>query len=101
MITNLPRSLYVVLLIVKQYIDDTGRESFTYNNIKVYAAREGLYRKYSITDRTLDRALRKLAEMEYFQREYYRKKRIVVYRPTPRFWIFLEERRQWLVRKHG
>jgi len=88
---GLTRSCYVALLIVKQYLEASRKDYITYNAIKSYATRLGLYRKYQITDRTLERSLRELARIGYFKRIYLKNRKVVLYKPTARFYEFARQ----------
>jgi len=88
---GLTRSCYVALLIAKQYLNDSRKDYITYNAIKSYALHSGLYRKYQITDRTLERALRELAILGYFRRIYLKNRKVVLYKPTQAFYEFLKK----------
>jgi len=87
----LSRSLYTTLLIVKQYLDETGKDYITYNSIKAFASRNKLYKRYNITDRTLERALRELARIGYFDRVYIKNNKVVLYKPTSKYYSFIEQ----------
>ncbi|MEM4889697.1 MAG: hypothetical protein QXJ64_09695 [Thermosphaera sp.] len=97
---TLSLSQHAVLELVKNYIQSTKRTAFTYNSIKWFAARTGFYRRYDISDRTIDRTLRKLAELGFFNRKKLRVrdyktgrlKKIVVYTPTRLFYQHKEAR---------
>ena len=96
--TNLPRSLYVTLLVVKEYLEDTGLDYVTYNKLKGYCYRKRLYYKYRINDRTLDRSLRELARLGYFERKYLRNGKKVIYKPKPLFYAFLDWHNRFVTR---
>ena len=84
-------SLYRTLLLIHEYLAVYRKRGFTYNGIKRYAASKGFYREY--TDRTLDRAIRKLAELGFLTR-YHPKdnKKKVIFIPTERFHNVISER---------
>jgi len=85
------RSLYTTLLIVKQYLETTMKDYLTYNSIKAFASRNKLYHKYGITDRTLERALRELARIGYFDRVYIKSGKVVLYKPSSKYFEFLNQ----------
>lgn len=89
-------SEYAVLELVRKYIQFTNKHYFTYDSIKVFASKSGFYKEYRITDRTIDRTLRELARKGFFNRKERtifdntqdRRKRIVFYSPTQRFYEY-------------
>ncbi|MEM1703534.1 MAG: hypothetical protein QXQ31_05730 [Zestosphaera sp.] len=93
-------SEHAVLELVKNYIQSTKRTAFTYNSIKWFASRINFYKTYGLTDRTIDRTLRRLAEAGFFNRKKLRVrdyktgrlKKIVVYTPTRLFYQHKEAR---------
>jgi len=89
-IPGLTRSLYSILLIIKRYMAETGRGYVTYDGLKAYCARNRLYNSYQLTDRTLDRALRRLSELGYFERVYIKRngRKIVLFKPTSTYYEF-------------
>jgi len=95
----LPRSLHVAVLIINDYLESNNREVFTYNGLKAHASRLGLYRRYDITDRTLDRAVRKLVEYGLLDRIVSRRdRRLVFFKPTERFHEYISMHvERWLV----
>ncbi|WFO75655.1 hypothetical protein J4526_01875 [Desulfurococcaceae archaeon MEX13E-LK6-19] len=85
-------SLYRTLLLIHEYLVVNKRRGFTYDGIKSYAASRRFYSEY--TDRTLDRAIRKLAELGYLNRVHPRdNKKKVIFVPTEKFQRVIEERR--------
>ena len=85
-------SLLRTLLLVHEYLVVKRRRGFTYNGIKAYAAQKGVYREF--TDRTLDRNIRKLAELGFLDRVHPKDNRKkVIFIPTKRFWRIIEERK--------
>lgn len=78
-----------VASLVFYYLKTYDRRAFTYDSIKSYAARVGFYRKSRLTDRTLDRTLRRLAALGFFERR--RRGRTVVYIPTLAFWELFQD----------
>ena len=90
LLTSRP-SLLRTLLLVHEYLVVKRRRGFTYNGIKAYAAQKGVYME--ITDRTLDRSIRKLAELGFLDRIHpSNNKKKVIFIPTKRFWRVIEER---------
>ena len=90
LLTSRP-SLLRTLLLIHEYLVVKRRRGFTYNGIKAYAASKGVYREF--TDRTLDRNIRKLAELGFLDRIHPRdNKKKVIFIPTERFWRVIEER---------
>jgi len=90
LLTSRP-SLLRTLLLIHEYLVVKRRRGFTYNGIKAYAAQKGVYREF--TDRTLDRNIRKLAELGFLDRIHPRdNKKKVIFIPTKRFWRVIEER---------
>jgi len=89
-IQGLTRSLYSILLIIKQYMAETGRGYVTYDGLKAYCARNRLYNSYQLSDRTLDRGLRRLSELGFFNRVYIKRdgRKIVLFKPTASFYEF-------------
>lgn len=89
-------SLYRILLLINEYLQVKRRRGFTYDGLKSYAASRGFYREYS--DRTLDRAVRKLRELGYLEsiekktRRNNRTVTIVIFFPTKKFWRVVMER---------
>ena len=81
-------SLARTVTLIRDYINETHRKCFTYNSIKSFASRVGFYREF--TDRTLDRCVRKLAELGilYRFRAGYGG-RLVLFCPTRVFYLVL------------
>ncbi|MEM1983497.1 MAG: hypothetical protein QXZ63_07555 [Sulfolobales archaeon] len=83
-----------VVILIKKYLNEYKRSYFTYDDIKVYAARTGFYRQTDLTDRTVDRVVRGLASAGYFKRVSKviningRKKRITIFVPTEDFHLY-------------
>jgi len=94
-VNGLTRSPYATLLIIKQYMTATGKDYITYDGLKFFCSRNRLYESYQLTDRTLDRALRKLSEAGFFNRVYIKRngKKIVLFKPTSAFYEFATETR--------
>ena len=65
-------SLVKIAEILLIYFLDTGKEKFTYNQIKSWYFRYGLrnYKIPYVNDRTLDRTIRSLAEKNYLERKH-------------------------------
>jgi len=65
-------SLVKIAEILLLYFLDTGKERFTYNQIKSWYFRYGLrnYKIPYVNDRTLDRTIRALAEKNYLERKH-------------------------------
>jgi len=95
----LPRSLHVAVLIINDYLKSTNKEVFTYNGLKAHASRLHLYKRYDITDRTLDRAVRKLVEYGFLDRFASRRdRRLVFFKPTERLHEYISTHvERWLV----
>ncbi len=99
LLKSLKPSEYRVMLLIRDYLNETGYHGFTYNGIKQYAYKTGFYREYS--DRTLDRTIRKLAEYGFLDRIVKPsiknpRRNVVVFYPTPKFWAVVEERKHLL-----
>lgn len=78
-----------IIGLVHNYLETSGKKGFTYNSIKYYASRSGFYRKFNLTDRTLERELRRLADMGIFQRIAKKDSKgsmYVLYLPTSAFY---------------
>ena len=89
-------SLYRTLLLINEYLQVKRRRGFTYRGLRAYWDMKGLYRDERDPARewhTVERAIRKLAELGFLERRHPRSnKKTVIFYPTKRFWRVIEER---------
>ncbi|GEM_PF-3591374 len=86
---TLTTSDYNVLSLVHEYMNATDKRSITYDSLIAFAKKHA---KTAYKTETIQRSLRRLAIYGFFERRYVpsyqTKKRIVIYVPTQRFYVF-------------
>ena len=89
-------SLLRTVILVNEYLQVSRRKGFTYRGLRAYWSKKGFFRDSKDPARewhTVERAIRKLAELGFLERYHPRdNKRQVIFYPTKRFWNVVKER---------
>ncbi|MEM3964817.1 MAG: hypothetical protein QW584_03745 [Thermofilaceae archaeon] len=80
---------YAVLSLAYEYLTTQNKRAITYDSLVAFAKK---YKKTEYKNETIQRCLRRLAELGFFERKYVpsyaTNSRIVLYIPTPKFYSF-------------
>ncbi|MEM3975046.1 MAG: hypothetical protein QW320_11815 [Ignisphaera sp.] len=89
---TLTASDYAVLSLAYEYLSTMNKRAVTYDSLTAFAKK---YKKTEYKNETIQRCLRRLAELGFFERRYVSSyttnSRIVLYIPTPKFYSFFTQ----------
>jgi len=80
------KSEYVVTLVIESYLSDNPNKAFSYDSIKALAFKSGILKQYGISERTLERTIRAMAEKGVLERIYIKGGKVVLFKATELFW---------------
>ena len=91
--------MYRTLLLIYEYLRVSGKRGFTYRKLRAYWSMKRIYNNHNDPAKewhTVERAVRKLAELGYLERKMLRlgRKKITVFFPTPLFESFIYNYKQ-------